>query len=79
MRMRYQNLQNVDVDQEDDDHQLIPGASRNNAVMQEVEVKNAEFRGQQLRRLSSGHISIHNLRAMRKVCHGRCMPSTDWL
>jgi len=37
MRMRYPNLQNIDVDQEDDDHQLIPGAWRNNAVMQEVE------------------------------------------
>jgi len=35
--MRYPNLQNIDVDQEDDDHQLIPGAWRNNAVMQEVE------------------------------------------
>ncbi|KAH3853567.1 hypothetical protein DPMN_096095 [Dreissena polymorpha] len=37
MRTRYANLQNVDVDEEDDDHQLIPWAGIYKVVMQEVE------------------------------------------
>jgi len=36
MRIRYPHLQNQDADQEDDDHQLVPGAWRTEAVMQEV-------------------------------------------
>ena len=37
MRLRYPGLQNLDLDQEDDDHQLMAGAWRDQAVMQEVE------------------------------------------
>lgn len=37
MRLRYPGLQNLDLDQEDDDHQLVAGAWRDQAVMQEVE------------------------------------------
>ena len=34
--MRYPNLQNLDLDQEDDEHQLIPGAWRDDAMMQDL-------------------------------------------
>lgn len=37
MRHRYQDLQNADLDREDDQHRLIPGAWRDAGVMQEVE------------------------------------------
>lgn len=37
MRMRYPNLQNADLDIEGDNHNIIPGAWRDGAVMAEVE------------------------------------------
>jgi hypothetical protein len=37
MRMRYPRLQNVDLDYEDDQGNLVPGAWRDNAVLQDVE------------------------------------------
>lgn len=36
MSMLYPNMQNLDLDQEDEDHQLVPGAWRDAAVMQEI-------------------------------------------
>ena len=36
MRTRDPHLQNMDANQEDDDHRLVPGACRTEAVMQEV-------------------------------------------
>ncbi|XP_062592693.1 uncharacterized protein LOC134254164 [Saccostrea cucullata] len=37
MRIRYPRIQNADLDLEDDEGQLIPGAWRDNAVMQDVQ------------------------------------------
>lgn len=42
MRIRYPGLQNADLDREDDNGQLVPGAWRDEAVMQDVQ---AEGRG----------------------------------
>ena len=37
MRMRYPGLQNRDVDREGNDHDIIPGAWRNEAVLQDMQ------------------------------------------
>ncbi len=37
MRVRYPGLQNRDLDHEGNDHQIIPGAWRNEGVLQEVQ------------------------------------------
>ena len=39
MRIRHPHIQNNDIDREDDDHDLIPGAWRNEAIMLDVEVR----------------------------------------
>ena len=39
MRIRYPHIQNNDIDREDDDNDLIPGAWRNEAIMLDVEVR----------------------------------------
>ena len=36
MRMRYHGLQNQDIDGEGDNHQIIPGAWRNGAVLRDM-------------------------------------------
>jgi hypothetical protein len=36
MRMRYPALQNLDLDRDGNDHQVIPGAWRNQAVLEDV-------------------------------------------
>jgi hypothetical protein len=35
--MRYPGLQNRDVDQEDNNHQIIPGTWRKDAVLQDIQ------------------------------------------
>ena len=37
MRIRYPTLQNLDLDRERNDHQVIPGAWRNEALLQEMQ------------------------------------------